>query len=111
MSALLLIQTFCALSFFGYGISCLLSEHMVREFQRYGIPQFRKLTGLLQILAAIGLLVGMWLPFIGAIAAGGLSLQMACGLVVRIRIQDPLFQCLPATTDLILCGWLATALP
>ena len=57
-----------------------------------------------------GLLVGFFYPWIGALAAGGLSLQMACGLIVRIRIKDSIIQCVPAMFYLLLCAWLAKKL-
>lgn len=100
----------CALSFFGYGTSCLFSPHMVVEFRRYGLAGFRKLTGSLQLLGAFGLVVGFFIPSLGGIAAGGLALQMACGLGVRIKIGDPWYMCLPAVTYMLLCGWLAVKL-
>ena len=110
MNSIALTQLFCALSFLGYGISCLTSQHMIAEFQRYGIPQFCKLTGQLQILAAIGLLLGYWQAWIGATAAAGIALQMACGLALRIRIGDTWIKCLPAAGYLLLCSWLAIRL-
>ena len=110
MSPQTLIHAFCALSFWGYGLSCLTSRHMRREFARYGIPQFRALTGALQILAAIGLVIGFGTPLLGSLAAAGLALQMACGLAVRLQIGDPWFKCLPAAAYLITCTWLATQL-
>jgi len=97
----------CAVSFLGYGLSCLFSPHMVVEFQRYGIAQFRKLTGALQLLAACGLVLGLLYPWLGGIAATGLALQMAFGLGVRLKIGDPWYLCLPAVTYMLLCGWLA----
>ena len=107
MNSVTVIQAFCALSFFGFGISCLCSRHMAAEFRRYGIPQFRALTGWLQIGAACGLIVGLWLPRAAGIAAAGLALQMACGLAVRLRIRDTWLQCSPASAYLLLSGWLA----
>ncbi len=100
----------CALSFFGYGFSCLFSPHMVVEFKRYGIAGFRKMTGVLQVLAACGLLLGLMIAEIGALAATGLALQMACGMAVRVKIGDPWYLCLPAATYMLLCGWLALRL-
>ncbi|MEM8868189.1 MAG: DoxX family protein [Verrucomicrobiota bacterium] len=100
----------CALSFFGYGISCLVSKRMTKEFQRYGIPQFRALTGVLQVLAAIGLLAGLAVPFLGAIAAAGLALQMTCGLGVRVKIGDAWYRCLPAAGYMLVCSTLAVRL-
>ncbi len=110
MSTLQLTQTFCLLSFCLYGFRCALTAHMATEFARYGIPQFRVLTGILQLVAAFGLLVGFFYPWVGALSAGGLSLQMACGLIVRIRIKDSLIQCAPAMFYLVLCAWLAKQL-
>ncbi|MGB0257030.1 MAG: DoxX family protein [Coraliomargarita sp.] len=110
MHLISVVQAFCGLSFLGYGISCLGSSHMVAEFQRYRIPQYRALTGSLQILATVGLLLGVWMPWLGGLAAAGLSLQMACGIVLRIHIGDTWFKCLPAASYLLLCGWLATQL-
>ncbi|MGJ8649465.1 MAG: DoxX family protein [Opitutaceae bacterium] len=105
-----LLITFCALSFFGYGWSCLFTNHMVAEFERYHLSNFRRLTGIVQLIGAAGLATGILLPWVGGLAAAGISLQMACGLGVRVRIGDSWLQCLPATSYMILCGWLATQL-
>jgi hypothetical protein len=110
MNTLYLIQIFCLLSFCLYGFRCALTAHMTAEFARYGIPQFRVLTGILQLVATLGLLVGFCYPWIGALAAGGLSLQMACGLIVRIRIKDSIIECAPAAFYLVLCASLAKQL-
>lgn len=110
MSAENYLLLVCAFSFLGYGFSCLKSPHMIIEFQRYRLARFRSLTGMLQILAALGLLIGLFIPWIGGIAATGLALQMACGLAVRIKIGDPWYLCLPAGTYMLLCGWLAVRL-
>lgn len=110
MTALTVILLFTALSFLGYGLSCLFSPHMVAEFQRYGLPQFRRLTGLLQVLAAVGLSIGLLAPWVAGLAAAGLALQMACGLAVRIKIGDAWYLCLPAGAYLLICVWLATRL-
>lgn len=70
---------------------------MAAEFERYGLPRFRKLTGYLQVLGATGLLIGLLVsPAIGLLAASGLSLQMLLGFGVRLRIRDSLFQSLPS---------------
>lgn len=110
MSFVLLAQLFCALSFLIYGVCCLVSKHMKREFERYGIPQYRPLTGILQVCASIGLVLGLWFPVVGGIASAGLALQMASGLIVRIRINDTFLQSSPATGYMLLCGWLAMKL-
>ena len=101
---------FCALAFLVYGVSCLCSAHMSEEFKRYGLSQFRVLTGVLQILAALGLALGITYPWIGGIAAGGVALPMACGLGVRIRIGDAWHQCFASAFFMFVCGWLTVHL-
>jgi uncharacterized membrane protein YphA (DoxX/SURF4 family) len=110
MNLMTLLILFCAVSFFAYGWGCLYTEHMVAEFKRYRLPRFRRLTGILQLLGAAGLLIGLLLPWVGGLAAAGISLQMACGLGVRVKTGDSWVQCLPAASYMILCGWLATQL-
>lgn len=80
---------------------------MVEEFKRYRLSSYRSLTGVLQVLGSLGLFLGLAIPWIGGVAAAGLSLQMACGLGVRVKIRDSWKQCLPAAAYMILCGWLA----
>lgn len=91
---------FCILSivsFYGYGVSCSFTSHMVTEFERYGLAPFRRLTGYLQILGATGLLVGLLVfPTVGIVAAFGLSVQMLLGFCVRLRIKDSVLQILPS---------------
>lgn len=110
MNVIKFSMLFCALSFFVYGWCCLYTERMVAEFKRYRLSHFRRLTGILQLLGAAGLLVGLFVPWIGGMAAAGLSLQMACGLGARISIKDTWLQCLPAIFYMLLCGWIAIQL-
>jgi len=108
MTQILLI--FCSLSFFAYGFSCLFSRRMVEEFARYRLSRFRRLTGFLQVSAATGLIMGLFVPAIGGLSAAGLALQMACGLGVRVKIRDRWYQCLPAAFYMVLCYYLSTML-
>ncbi|MFT6181824.1 MAG: putative membrane protein YphA (DoxX/SURF4 family) [Paracoccaceae bacterium] len=101
-----ILNLFCALSFIAYGVSCLAAAHMVREFERFGLPNYRKLTGILQLLGAVGLLIGFRFPIIGALAAGGLALQMLIGFGVRLKIRDHFLQSLPAFAYLLINAWL-----
>ena len=83
---------------------------MIAEFKRYRLAHFRRLTGILQLLGATGLLIGIFMPWVGGMAAAGLSLQMACGLGVRVEIGDTWLQCLPAIFYMLLCEWVAIQL-
>ena len=53
-----LLLIFSAISFLFFGIGCLRSPYLIAEFERYGVPQFRTLTGLLQLLGGLGILGG-----------------------------------------------------
>ena len=80
---------------------------MTEEFKRFGLntPQ-RKITGILQVLGGLGLLLGIDYPLIGLIAAGGLSLLMLLGFVVRLKIRDSIRQTLPSFIFIVLNGYL-----
>ena len=82
--------------FLFYGLTVLVSDAMVAEFKRFGLVRFRKLTGVLQVLGAVGLALGYLLPHLVIPAAGGLALLMAGGVAVRIRCRDSLVETLPA---------------
>lgn len=90
------LNLFSVISFFGFGVACLSTHAMRLEFARYGLSQYRRLTGALQLAGAAGLLLGTVIPPVGLAAAFGLSLQMAAGVGVRIHIHDKWFQCVPA---------------
>lgn len=100
---------FSAVSFLGYGSACFLSAYIKREFERYRLGAQRTLVGGLQLCAAIGLLAGLSLPWMGRAAAGGLALMMLVAVGVRIRIQDTLPQTIPALIYLALNVYLSLA--
>ncbi len=55
-------QIISAFAFLFYGFACLMSSELVVEFERYRLSKFRVLTGVLEVLGAIGLLVGFVFP-------------------------------------------------
>lgn len=82
--------------FLYYGAANLLANGMVAEFERFGLSRFRRMTGVLELLGALGLAVGLFLPPIAVVSAGGLSLLMALGVAARIRVGDAMLETLPA---------------
>jgi uncharacterized membrane protein YphA (DoxX/SURF4 family) len=97
-----IVIIFLAISFLFYGFACLFSQHMMDEFSRYGLPQFRLLIGALEVAGGLGLVVGYILPVIQILAAGGLALLMLLGCLLRVRIKDSILQILPAFIFLVL---------
>ncbi len=81
-----------------YGINCLSSQKIADEFIRFGLDrQKRLLTGYLQLLGGLGLVVGYFLlPDLVFISSAGLTLLMLLGFAVRIKIKDSLLQSLPS---------------
>ena len=79
---------------------------MKQEFARYGLERYRRLTGLSQLLAVVGLSAGITFPLVGAAAAAGLTIQMLLALAVRRRIRDGVRECLPAFVFGAVNAWL-----
>ncbi len=82
--------------FLFYGLSCLFSDAMAVEFERFGLSRFRQLTGGLEVLGGLGLIVGYVVPAIAIAASGGLTLLMILGVATRIRVRDSFLETLPA---------------
>ncbi len=96
-----LVKIISIAAFLFYGMHVLLTDAMAEEFQRYGLPQFRKLTGVLEVLGAVGLALGYFVPGLTIAAAGGLALLMALGVAVRLRSGDSVSQALQAFAMLL----------
>ena len=101
MPLLEVLIIFSSLSFLGYGIAYFTTTHMKSEFIRFGLGKFGNLTAILEIVGAIGLLVGLLNNFILLISSGGLALLMFLGVGVRLKIKDGLLASSPA---LFYCG-------
>ena len=102
MNLLNILILISSLSFIGYGIAYFISPQMKTEFKRFGLEKAGALTAVLEILGAVGLLVGLKFPLILLISAGGLALLMFLGVAVRIKIKDNLWITLPALFYMIL---------
>jgi putative oxidoreductase len=63
----------------------------VENFRHFGYPQwFRIVTGSLEVLGGIGLLIGIWLPWLATLASTGLALVMLGAVLTHLRTRDPL---------------------
>lgn len=99
LTTLILISS---LSFLGYGIAYFKSTKMKSEFIRFGLEKVGSLTAMLELLGALGLLLGLKFPEILLVASGGLALLMFLGVAVRIKVKDSLWVTLPALFYLLL---------
>ena len=101
------IRLITALAFLGYGIGCLFTKSMVAEFERFGVPQFRTLIGTTQLLGAVTLLLAPVHAGFVLLGAGGLSIQMMAGVIIRFRIGDSLLQSSQAMAFFLITLFLA----
>jgi len=93
---LIILELVSGLSFLSYGLLCVFSGHMISEFERYGLIRFRLLVGVLEVLGGLGILMGTQWPPLLLVSAAGLTLLMALGVAVRIRVGDRWIEMLPA---------------
>ena len=91
-----------ALSFFYFGAACIWQARLRDEYRRYGIPKMRVPVGILQLLGATGVLLGLAVAPLGAAAALGLCVLMLSGVVLRVRLRHGLVEMLPAMSLAVL---------
>jgi hypothetical protein len=88
--------------FIFYGYLVILSNHMRTDFERFGIAKFRLLTGALELLGGLGLIIGVHYNLLLIFSSAGLSLLMTMGVITRIRVKDSLIAILPAFTLMLI---------
>ena len=74
--------------FVSYGINCLISPDMEREFLRYGFAILRVLTAWLEIFGGADLIAGLLWPFDFWVSSGGLSILMLGAVYTRVGTGD-----------------------
>ena len=109
MHSLIYPVIFSALSFLYYGLACLISPRLKIEFERFGLPEYRVLVGTLQLLGAAGIILGLFFPLLGILAAAGLTLLMMAGFITRLKMKDGFRETLPSFFFMILNGYIASA--
>ena len=85
-----------SVAFLLYGASLFGARAMVAEFERYRLAPYRTLVGALEMAAGAGLLAGLRFRPLLLLSAGGLAAMMLGGVVVRLRVGDPLVSAIPA---------------
>ncbi len=99
-----ILQILLGLAFIGAGGGKIAGVQMqVENFDRWRLPQsFRPVVGTVEIIGGIGLLVGLFVPVIGLLAALWLSAAMVGALLTHARIKDKLSNYAPAAVFLTL---------
>ena len=79
---------------------------MKNEFKRFDLEKLGLLVIILEILGALGLLVGMWYKPLLMLSSGGLALLMFLGVAVRFNLKDSLWITIPALFYMVLNGYI-----
>ena len=106
MNLLNILILISSLSFIGYAIAYFKLPQMKSEFKRFGLEKAGTLTAVLELLGAVGLLVGLKFHLILLISAGGLAILMFLGVAIRIKVRDTLWITLPAMFFMILNAYI-----
>jgi hypothetical protein len=96
MPVITIVTLISSFSFFAYAFSYFTTPHMKKEFKRFGLEKIGLITVLLEIIGALGLLIGLKFYFFLMISSLGLALLMLAGLIVRIKLKDSIWISLPA---------------
>jgi hypothetical protein len=73
------------------------------EFQAYGLPNWYYYTiGTIKVSAALSLLLGLWWPSVALPTAVLISLLMLGAIIMHLKVGDPYYKIVPATTMLVL---------
>ena len=106
MNLLTIFILISSLSFFFYGFYYFKAPHMKDEFKRFGLQKIGLTITLLEIIGAIGLLVGLKIYFVLIISSFGLALLMLAGVIIRIKVKDGIWITLPAFFYLVLNAYI-----
>lgn len=95
-----------SLSFLAYAVSYFKTPYMKNEFKRFGLEKFAFIIIVLEIIGAVGLLVGLKFHFMLVMSSLGLALLMLAGVIVRIIVKDHLKVTLPALFFMLLNAYI-----
>lgn len=86
----IVLQSLLALAFLMAGLGKITGSQMhVEGFKKYGLPQwFRVVTGVVELVAAVALVVGFWEQSWTAVGALLLGITAIGGIITHVRIKD-----------------------
>lgn len=96
MSLLTICVLLSSFSFLFYAISYFVGTHMKNEFKRFNLEKLGFLVIMLEIVGALGLLIGIWYKPLLLVSSAGLALLMFLGVIVRFNLKDSLWITIPA---------------
>jgi uncharacterized membrane protein YphA (DoxX/SURF4 family) len=99
-----IVSLVLAAIFVGTGLpKAALTQAAVRQLSRIDVPPaVIRVAGTTELLGAAGLVVGVWVPWVGALAAGLLVAQMVLAASWHLRKHDDAPRILPPLILLVL---------
>lgn len=79
---------------------------MREEFDRFRLSRYATLTGTLELMGGIGLLVGLKFNIILLLSSGGLALLMLLGFGVRLKMKDRFWLTFPSLFFMIINSYI-----
>ena len=98
MTLTTILASLLVVAFAATGFAKLAAVPAMREKAQdvgFSVAAYRRI-GLLEVLAVIGLIVGAFVPMIGALAAAGLLLLLGGAIVTHLRNGDGILEIAPA---------------
>ena len=84
------------------------AKTMAEEFEVYGLPAwFRNLIRVLKLASGALMIAGVWYDQLAFVAGLSLVVLMGGAIVMHIKVRDPLYKSLPATTFFLLSAYVA----
>ncbi|WP_308634968.1 DoxX family protein [Paenibacillus silvisoli] len=100
----IVIQSWLLFSMAFFGFSKLSgAKHQVELFDSIQFPQwFRVVTGILQVVACIGLIIGYWYPGVASWTGIGIGIMMLVAVLSHLRVKHPFGKVFPAVLNVVL---------
>ncbi|SHE89626.1 DoxX-like family protein [Seinonella peptonophila] len=105
MSALSIVLQSLLIAYFLFsGTSKVLGvKYWVDIFQEIKLPQWlRTITGVVQLIGAIGLIIGYWQDWLVAWSGLWLTINLFFAVLAHIRVKDSIGKTMPAITFFVL---------
>jgi len=104
------MQGILGVLFLSVGIQKILSDQLqVDIFKSLKLPQwFRVVTGCVELVGVVGLIIGFWLPWVLVMAGLWFAVTMLIGMIAHVRVKDPFSKSAPAFMLLVVSITLST---